>query len=173
MKKAIFCLSVLLTLVIVTASSGSSQLRPDAIDNIRLTDKDIPDGFIYGTVPPPYKKTLKNNPWTMDRDAIKRLADKIYPGGDYNRIESIHVSIIANRNTPYGDDIVCYVILYRNMKAAQEEMRKITEFTGYNSDRSLLLTRDNLAVVFFVDDIDNFHYIQEMARNVSERIKGL
>lgn len=173
MKKAIICLSALLTLVIITASSGNSQLKPAAIDSIRLTDKDIPEGFIYGTVPAPYKKTLKNNPWTMDRAAIKRLADKIYPGGDYNKIESIHVSIIADKNTPLGDDIVCYVILFTNMKAAQEEIRKITEFAGYNNDRSLLVTKDNLAVIFFVDDIGNYHYIQELAKTVSERIKGL
>jgi hypothetical protein len=173
MKKAIVCLGVLFTLVIITASNGNSQLKPGAIDSIRLTDKDIPDGFMYGTVPEPYRKTLKGNPWTMDKAAIKRLADKIYPGGDYNKIDSIHVSIIADRNTPFGDDIVCYVILFTNIKAAQEELRKVTEFTGYNSDRSLLITKDNLAVIFFVDDIGNFHYIQELAKTVSERIKSL
>ena len=173
MKKAAVCLSVLLSLVIITASRGNSQFKPGAIDTVRLTDKDIPVGFMYGTVPPPYKKTLKDNPWTMDKPAIKRTAGLIYPGGDYTKIDSIHVSIIAEKGKPYGDDIVCYVILYTNMKAAQEEIRKANEFAGFNSDRVLVLTRDNLAVILFVDDIANFHYIQELAKTLGERIKGL
>jgi hypothetical protein len=173
MKKAAVCLSVLLALVIVTASSGNSQFKSGTIDAVKLTEKDIPDGFMYGTVPPPYKKTLKENPWTMDKAAIKRLAGMIYPGGDYTRIDSVHVSIIAEKDKPYGDDIVCYVILYTNMKAAQDEIKKATEFVGFNSDRALVVTRDNLAVILFVDDIANFHYIQDLAKTISERIKGL
>jgi hypothetical protein len=173
MKKAIFSLCILLSFVIITASSANSQFKTGTIDTIRLTEKDIPDGFMYGKVPEPYKKTLKDNPWTLDKAAIKRLAGMIYPGGDYSKIDSIHVSIIADKNTPFGDDIVCYVILYKSLKAAQDEIKKATEFAGFNSDRALIVTRDNLAVILFVDDIGNFHYIQELAKTISERIKGL
>jgi hypothetical protein len=173
MKKVIFCLGILLSLVIISASSGNSQFKPGAIDTVRLTEKDIPDGFMYGKVPEPYKKTLKDNPWTMDKAAIKRLAGMIYPGGDYSKIDSIHVSIMADRNTPFGDDIVCYVILYKNMKAAQDEIKKATDFAGFNGDRTLIVTRDNLAVLLLVDDIGNFHYIQDLAKTISERVKGL
>jgi hypothetical protein len=109
----------------------------------------------------------------MDKAAIKRLTDKVYPGGDYNKISGMHVSIIANKKTPLGDDIVCYVILYKSMKAAQDEIRKAIEFAGYNRDRVLLLTKDNLAVIIFVDDIDNFHFIQDLAKKIEERLKNI
>ncbi len=173
MNKAILSVCILLSLLFITESKGSSQLKLNAIDSVKLTGTDIPEGYMYGKVPAPYQGTLKDNPWLMDRAAIKRLADKIYPGGDHGKIAGIHVSIIASKKTPFGDDIVCYVILYNNMKDAQQEIRKMTEFTGYNNDRALLLTRDNLAIIFFVDDIINFHYIQEMAKTIGERMKNM
>ena len=173
MRKAILSICILLSMIIITEIKGSSQFKPDAIDAVKLTGNDIPEGFIYGTVPGPYRKTLKDNPWMMDKAAIKRLADKVYPGGDYNKISSMHVSIIANKNTPLGDDIVCYVIIYNSMKAAQDEIRKATEFAGYNRDRVILLTKDNLAIIMFVDDINNYHYLQDLARTIGERLKNL
>ncbi|MBN2078329.1 MAG: hypothetical protein JW838_05145 [Spirochaetes bacterium] len=173
MKKIIAGIVVIGCVGVVFASMGISQLSPGAIDRVRPMAGDIPEGYIYGKIPEPYKKTLKDNPWMMDRAAIKRLADKVYPGGDHNRIAAMHVSIIANRLKPFNDDIVCYVILYQNEKAAREEMKKFSEYAGYNRDRALLLGRDNLAVFIFVDDIANYHYIQEMARTIDERLKGL
>lgn len=173
MKKILCCACVLISLVMLTASQGSTQFKFESIDAVKLTGGDIPEGFMYGKIPEPYNKTLKDNPWLMDKAAIKRLADKIYPGGDYNKIAGMHVSILANRKTPHGDDIVCYVILYTGMKAAQAEIKKAAEFTDYNRDRAILITKDNLAVIFFVDDVNNFHLIQEMARAVEDRLKNL
>ncbi|HOT45570.1 MAG TPA: hypothetical protein PLM53_12050 [Spirochaetota bacterium] len=173
MKKAILSICILLSFILFTELKGNSQLKINAIDTVKLTNADIPEGFMYGTVPAPYRSTLKGNPWLMDRAAIKRLADKIYPGGDFNRIAGIHVSIIANKKTPLGDDIVCYVILYNSMRDAQQEMKKMSEFVGYNNDRALMITKDNMAIIFFVDDIENFHYIQELAKTVGERMKSL
>ncbi len=173
MKKAILSLIILLFMILITESKGSSQLKLNAIDTVKITTSDIPEGFMYGTIPGPYRSTLKENPWMMDRAAIRRLADKIYPGGDCNKIAGIHVSIITNKNTPLGDDIVCYMILYNTMKDAQGEIRKMTEFAGYNNDRALVLSRDNLGVILFVDDIENFHYIQDLARTIEDRMKGL
>jgi hypothetical protein len=173
MKKAILSACILLSFILITESQGSSQLKLNAIDSIKLTTSDIPEGFMYGKVPAPYQSTLKDNPWMMDRAAIKRLADKIYPGGDFNKIAGIHVSIIANKKTPFGDDIVCYMILYTNMKAAQDEIKKMSEFVGYNRDRALVLTKDNLAIILFVDDINNYHYIQELAKMIEERMKSI
>lgn len=172
MKKIILSVFIFIS-IIVTASQGSTQFRSESIDAVKLTGGDIPEGFVYGKIPAPYKATLKDNPWMMDKAAIRRLADKIYPGGDSNSIAGMHVSIIADRKTPYGDDIVCYVILYTGMKAAQKEIKKATDFIAYNNDRAILLTRDNLAVIFFVDDINNFHYIQDLARTMEERLKHL
>ncbi len=173
MKKAILSTCILLSLILITESKGSSQLKLDVIDMIKITNSDIPEGFMYGTIPGPYRSTLKDNPWMMDRAAIKRLADKIYPGGDYSKIAGIYVSIITNKKTPLGDDIVCYMILYNTMKDAQGEIRKMTEFAGYNNDRALVFTKDNLGVILFVDDIENFHYIQNLAKMIEERLKNL
>ena len=173
MKKTILSVCILLSFIIITELQGSSQLKVDTIDAIKITPSDIPQGFMYGKVPAPYQKTLKDNPWMMDRAAIKRLADKIYPGGDFNKIAGIHVSILANKKTPLGDDIVCYMILYNNIKSAQDEIKKMNEFVGYNRDRALILTKENLAVIFFVDDIDNFHYIQDLARMIEDRMKNI
>jgi hypothetical protein len=173
MKKSFLCALILLSFVVVTATRGNTQFKPEAIDIVKPTDKDIPEGFMYGTVPEPYRKTLKNNPWTMDRAAIKRLADKIYPGGDYNKIVGMHVSIITKKEKPFGDDIVCYVIVYSSMKAAHDELKKLSEYSGYNRDRVILLSKDNIAVLLFVDDVDNLHFIQEMGKIVEERMKTL
>jgi hypothetical protein len=173
MKKTICSVCILFFIVIITASQGSTQFKSETIDLVKLTGGDIPEGFMYGKIPEPYKKTLKDNPWLMDKSAIKRLADKVYPGGDYSKISGMHVSILADKKKPYGDDIVCYVILYTGMKAAQDEIKKLAEFTGYNRDRAILITKDNLAVVLFVDDVNDFHYIQDLARTVEERLKNL
>ncbi len=173
MKRIIAGIVVIGCVGVVFASMGVSQLSPGAIDRVKPMASDIPEGYIYGKIPEPYKKTLKDNPWMMDRAAIRRLADKVYPGGDHNKIAAMHLSIIADEKKPFNDDIVCYVILYHNEKAAREEMKKFSEYAGFNADRALLLSRDNLAVFIFVDDIENFHHIQEMARAIGERIKGL
>ncbi len=173
MRKIVVGIVIFGCICAVFASVGASQLTPDAIDLVKPTDGDIPEGFMYGKVPGVYQKTLKGNPWMMDRAAIKRLADKIYPGGDHNRIAAMHVTIIADKKRPFNDDIVCYVILYHNKKVAQEELKKFSAYAGYNGDRTILLNRENLAVFIFVDDIANYHYLQEMARTIEERMKGM
>jgi len=173
MKRGLIAAGILLFLVTLTVSKGNTRLKSDVIDIVRITDSDIPAGFTYGTVPEVYKKTLKNNPWMMDQDAIRRLAGKIYPGGDYNHIASMYVTIIAAKQRPYGDDIVCYLMLFTDDKAAREEIRKVTSFAGFNSDRSIVLTKDNLAVFLFVDDVNNYHYIRDMAVSIEGRIKKL
>ena len=173
MKRIIVCASVLFCFVIISASNGNTQLKSNVIDIVKPTSSDIPEGFMYGQVPEVYKKTLKGNPWMLDRAAIKRLADKVYPGGDANKISSMHVSIISKKKKPFSDDIVCYLILYKDAKAARAEIKKVNEFTGYNSDRCILLVKENLAVLLFVDDINNFHYIRDMAVALEERIKNL
>ena len=128
---------------------------------------------MYGLIPEFAKKLLKSNPWYMDNTAIKKLSDKIYPGGNYTRITSIHVTIIAKNETPHGDDIVCYIIQYKDMGSAKEEIRKIAEYIGYNRDRAILNVKDNIVVFLHVDDTNNFHYIQEMDRKIKDRMNNL
>ena len=173
MKRIAIFTGFFIFFVVISASSGNTQLSSSVIDAVKPTSDDIPDGFMYGKVPEIYKKTLKDNPWVMDGAAIKRLAGKIYPGGDSSRIASMHVSIMARKKKPFGDDIVCYLILYKDAKAARVEIRKVAEFTEFNSDRCILLTKENLAVFLFVDDVNNFHYIRDMAATLEERLKRL
>lgn len=173
MKRITVFVTILISLLFISTSKGNSEIKPNAIDAVKLTSDDIPEGFMYGKVPEVYKKTLKDNPWMMDKAAIRHLADKIYPGGDYNKIAGIHISIIANKNKPYNDDIVCYIILFNSMKAAMDELKKVNEYTGYNRDRVILLSKENLAVFMFVDNANNFHYIQELAKKIDERLKCL
>jgi len=159
--------------VLIPALAGSSPFTSEAIQKVVLSDKEVPDGFIFGKIPPFAQKVLKGNPWMMDEKAIKKLADRIYPGGDARKISKMHVTIMANSNKPYGDDIVCYVILFRDLASAKEELEKMNKFAGYNRDRVILLTKENLAVFMFVDSIDNYHYLKMISDSMQERLKSL
>ncbi len=145
----------------------------DIIDKVKLIESDIPKGFMYGKIPSFAKNVLKENPWKMDRKAIMKLADKIYPGGDYSKIDGIYVSIIADKKTPHGDDIVCYIIHYTDSASAKGEIKKITDFAGYNGDRVIVQTKNNLAVFLHVDDTKNFHLIEKLNKKFKERLNKI
>jgi hypothetical protein len=173
--KKIFTLTIsamlLIGLIFISHSIGLPQVSNSVIDKIRLLPEDIPQGFIYGLIPDIYKKTLKNNPWEFDKSAIEKLADKIYPGGDHRQISAIHVTIIARKETPHRDDIVCYIIQYRKSPSVKDELKKISEYAGYNQDRAILHIKDNYAVFLFVDDAKNFLLLQELDKKITERIE--
>ncbi|MBN2039086.1 MAG: hypothetical protein JW864_03530 [Spirochaetes bacterium] len=161
-------------IVLIVSGSNVTGLTEDGtlmINKMRLMQEDIPEGYMYGQIPDFAKKVLKHNPWNMDKDAIKTLTEKIYPGGDYNQVTSIHVTIIAKKETPHGDDIVCYIIKYRDAKSAKEEISKISEYVGYNGDRAILSVMDNMAVFLHVDDKEDFHIIRKMEKTMKERFK--
>ena len=80
------------------------------------------------------------------------------------------MTIMANNKNPYGDDIVCYMILYKDNADASNEIKKIAEFTGYNSDRAILITNGNMVIFLHVDDVENFHYIRDMKEKLMARI---
>lgn len=170
MKKIIFLSVFLIGLFFISNSIGLPQNSKQVIDKIRLMPEDIPQGFMYGLLPDFAKKTLKGNPWEFDGAAIQRLADKIYPGGDYRQIAGIHVTIIARKETPHRDDIVCYIIQYKKSNAAKDEIKKISEYVGFNQDRAILHIKDNIAVFLFVDDIKNFQLLKELDIKITERI---
>ncbi len=149
---------------------GKGEYRTDMISKIIITPQDIPAGFAYGKIPSSFTKVFKDNPGRLENASIQKIAKHLYPGGDFRTIESIHASIIASERTPYGDDIVCYFILYKNEKSAGKEMKKLNEFAQYNSDRVIVITKENLAVYLLVDKIDNFHYIRQMADTIEQRM---
>ena len=107
----------------------------------------------------------------MDRGAITRLTRNIYPDGDASVVSDIHMAIMARREQPYGDDLVCYMILFKDAGSAKKEIATIEEFTRYNRDRVLVYSKENLAVVLHVDDADDFGYIEKMAKNIEARLQ--
>jgi len=169
MKKLITITAI--CLVTATAIASIARYRAEVFSKIKLTSSDIPQGFIIGKIPPAVKKVLKANPWQMDRAAIKRLSRHIYPGGNYNKITGIHMTIMANARHPYGDDIVCYAILYRDEPSALGEIKKLKDFVGYNNDRAILIEKENLAVYLHVDSTSDYHHIQAMAEVIRKRIQ--
>lgn len=171
MKKCML-LVLLLGLVFISELPGITQHGNEIFNRIKLTDSDIPDGFMYGQIPDFASNVLKQNPWEMDREAIQKLSDKIYPGGDYNNISGIYVTILASTATPHGDDIVCYIILYKDSAAAKDELKKISEYVGYNKDRAIINTINNIVVYLHVDDTKNFHYIEKMNGVLKKRLEN-
>lgn len=161
----------IICLITATAVASVARYRTEIFSQVKLTSEDIPQGFIIGKIPPAVKKVLKQNPWQMDRPAIKRLSRHIYPGGDYNKIKGIYMTIMANSRHPYGDDIVCYCILFRDEAAARDEIKKLKDFVGYNSDRAIVVEKENLAVYLHVDSTSDFHHIQNMAEVIRKRIQ--
>jgi hypothetical protein len=172
MKKRMISTLIVFSMVAIT-NAFPADYKKDVMEKIIPSAGDIPAGFEYGKVPEWAKKTIKNNPWFMDKGAIRRLAREIYPGGDFNKISEIHSSIIAKKGKTYGDDMVCYIILFSNSKAARDELKKITEFYGYNKDRVILITKNNIAVFLHVDDVKNFELLKDFARKIEEKLKDI
>ncbi len=172
MKKCNISYLIILFAILFAGFTEIPGQSAKGINKIKFLKSDIPDGFIYGSVPQYAKKVLKKNPWEMDGTAIKKLANRIYPGGDYSKISGIHVSILAKQNRPFGDDIVCYIIYYRDMISAKGEIRKIKEFAGYNQDRVIVHTKDNCVIYLHVDDAKDFPLIFKMGEKIKERTKN-
>ncbi|MDY6933218.1 MAG: hypothetical protein SVZ03_03230 [Spirochaetota bacterium] len=171
MKKIAICFVV--SLLFITLSPIMANLGNDIIDKIKPTESDIPNGFMYGIIPDYARKILKENPWAMDKNAIKKLTDKIYPQGDYKKISKIHMTIMAKKETPHGDDIVCYIIQFRDRASAKVEIEKLAEFVEFNKDRSIVVTKENMVVYLHVDDVENFHIIRKMSKKIEKNLTGL
>jgi hypothetical protein len=171
-KKITLITAAVLTIGIITLEAGAEK-SSNPINRIKLSGNDLPSGFMFGKVPGFARRVLKNNPWMMDRGAIKKLTPRIYPGGDYNRIKGMHMTIMSKKKNPYGDDIVCYIILYRDSSSAQEELKKISSFAQYNKDRVIVLSKGKLAVYLHVDDTENFHHIENMAEQMRQKMLSI
>jgi hypothetical protein len=87
-------------------------------------------------------------------------------------VSAIHVTILARNNTPYGDDIVCYIIVFNDSSEAKAELKKLADFAGYNSDRVIVLARENMAVFLHVDDADDLPLIRDIAGKLEERLNN-
>ncbi len=172
MKKRISMITVLLLMALVVPATHA-EYKTDIFDKIKLVSDDLPKGFAFGTLPPFAKALLKENPCIMSRNAIHKLSSQIYPGGDPTKIAALYCGILARVETPYGDDMVCYIILYNNTNSAKNETSKLNEFAGYNQDRAIVITRDNLALFLHVDDTIDMPLLRELAQKLEARLNAI
>ena len=171
MKKNTFKGIFVIIITILLIGNTTSMYSTTIIEKIKLTIDEIPEGFMFGQVPDFAKGLLKNNPWNLDQDAIKKLTSRIYPGGEYSKISDIHMTIIANKKNPFGDEIGCYIILYKNAQSAKEELTKLNEYVKYNNDRALIIEKNNLVVYLYVDDAGNYEHIEKLYETMKKKIE--
>lgn len=170
MNKRIFITILFLIILSLGLSAATNQVS--LFDKIKISNLDIPSGFMYGKIPDFAQNVLKENPWGLDRPAINRLAKNIYPGGNSVYIKEIHMTILTRTSQPYGDDIVCYMILYRDKSTAKTEISKIQEYVKYNSDRAILKFKDNIAVFIHADDVQDYDLIFQLSKKIEERLNS-
>ncbi len=171
MNKKLILSVIICFAAIGSAMSYGANFKVDVMEKIKINDSDIPEGFMYGSIPVFAQPVLKSNPWDMDRDAINRLSKNIYPDGNAANIKNIHMTILASKNEPFGDDIVCYMILFTSSESAKTELVKLTEYVKYNSDRAILIAKNNLAVFIHTDDVSNFELISGLSKKIENRIE--
>lgn len=153
-----------------SAYSVGADFNNDILEKVRIQNDDIPSGFIYGTIPGFAKSVLKSNPWNFDRNAINRLSKNIYPGGNPSKIKGIHMTILARKEQPLGDDIVCYIILFQSPDDARKETGKIRDYVKYNTDRAILIEKSNIAVFIHADDVENYDLIKSLSEKIEVRL---
>lgn len=173
MKKRLLTLFIILFSAFFYINSSSAVSDIKAVESIRLSESDIPEGYRYGIIPDFASGLLKSNPWMLDPAAKKKLAHRIYPGAEHTRIASIHMTILAANANPYGDDIVCYIFMFNDEKSTKEEMAKLVEYNGYNSDRSIVLEKGNIAVFLFVDNTKDYPLIQAMSESIKIKMDSI
>jgi len=59
------------------------------------------------------------------------------------------------------------------MSSAKNEIKKITDYVGFNSDRAVFSVRENVVVFMHADDIDDFPVVREMMKKLGERLDNL
>ena len=173
MKKNSFNRIFIIIITILLIGNTTSMYSTTTIEKIKLTIDELPEGYMFGQVPEFAKGLLKNNPWNLDQDAIKKLTNRIYPGGEHSKVSDIHMTIIADKKNPFGDDIGCYIIIYKNTKSAKEELTKLNEFVRYNSDRAVIIEKNNLVVYLYVDDVKNYEHIEKLSGIIKKKLEAL
>jgi hypothetical protein len=173
MKKNKISAIIILIFITFFISSSTVMYSSSVIEKIRPTLEEVPSGFMFGQIPGFAQSLLKANPWSLDQTAIKKLTHRIYPGAEYSKVADLHMTIIANKKNPYGDDIVCYIFIFKNEKSAIEEMNKLNEFVRYNKDRGIIVEKKNLAVFLLVDDVKNYDHIKTMSEVIKKRLESL
>jgi hypothetical protein len=173
-KKVLFVIiSIFSFCIYASAITPKDTSGSVIIDKIKINPEDIPEGFVYGQIPTFARKVLLNNPWLMNRAAVNRLTKNIYPRGDANSIKNMYVSIIAKKEKPFNDDIVCYIIEYVSSSSARKEIEKLSDFSRFNSDRTIVIPHGNIAVFLIVDNVNNYQYIRILKDKFENRLNSL
>ena len=173
MKRKVILLTTLSIFIFIFIASSRAMYSSSVIEKIKPGNEDIPAGFVIGQIPGFAKNLLKSNPWNFDNDAIKKMTARIYPGGEYTKVSDIHITILAKQKNPYGDDIVCYVMVFRDRNSAAEELAKLGEYVTNNRDRSILLEKENLAVYLCVDHVEDYPHIKTISENLQKKLDTL
>ncbi len=137
---------------------------------LAIAPEDVPQGFIFGKVPNFAKKVFNGNPCIVNSDGIRFLASKLYPDGNAANIKSMYIAIMATESRPYGDDLVYYLLLFKDSKVASVEIKKLQDYYQFNKDRIVLITKDNIALLLFADNVDNYKYIAELGHKLKGRL---
>lgn len=165
--------SLLFIIIIMTLSISLGMVYSDdnsLISHLAIAPEDVPQGFIFGKIPNFAKKVFTGNPCIVNSDGIRFLASKLYPEGNAANIKSMYVAIMASETRPYGDDLVYYLLIFKDSKAASVEIKKLQDYYQYNKDRLVLITKDSIALLLFADDVDNYKYITELGQKLQERL---
>jgi hypothetical protein len=167
---------LILTLIFIPCQSflysNTAEIN-SIVEKLSIKSSDIPKGFVIGKVPEGSKTVFKDNPGFLDKTGISKVTKEIYPNGDKNKVSEIHVTILAKPENILNDDMVCYIIFYKSNLFAKEEMSKFREYIQYHSDRSILLSADNIAIFILSNDIENFDYIRELGSKMQKRLDSL
>lgn len=159
--------------IFIFAIMATASLPATSYDSLRIADDDMPSGFVYGQIPDFAKKVLKGNPWDLDRAAINRLTDRIYPDGTASRVKAVHMTILARKKNPFSDDIVCYILHFYSPQDAQKEFKKLKNYVDANNDRAVVIMQHDIAMFFHVDDTSDFGLIYDMAEKAKAKMKAL
>jgi uncharacterized protein YeeX (DUF496 family) len=173
MKRKALLLTTLSIFIFIFIASTKAMYSSSVIDKIKPGNDDIPAGFVIGQIPGFAKNLLKTNPWNFDHDAIRKMTGRIYPGGEYSKVSGIHMTILAKQRNPYNDDIMCYIMLFRDKTSAAEEIGKLDEYVKNNSDRSILLEKENLAIYLCVDSVEDYPHIKTISENLQKKLDTL
>lgn len=138
--------------------------------SLAIAPEDVPQGFIFGQIPNFAKKVFSGNPCVVNPDGIRFLASKLYPDGNAANIKGMYVAIITTETRPYRDDIVYYLLVFKDSKSALVEIKKLQDYYQYNKDRIVLITKDTIALLLFADNVDNYKYIAELGQKLQERL---
>ena len=172
MKKTLNYGIIIIFFILLVVSTGAAREKKDLFEILKPTKIDIPKGFVFGKIPPFAKKIFKENPWVMDNLSIRKLTSKIYPGGDYNSVLRIHMTIFAKQKKPYGDDIVCYIIQYKTRYLKNIELTKIKNHVKYNQDRSLMIEKNNIIIYMHSDSIEDFGEMEFVVNKIRDKIEN-